>query len=32
MNDFAGYAHRVPLGWWGIAALRQRRKAKAHPG
>lgn len=29
MNEFAGYAHRVPLGWW--AMLRFARDAKPKP-
>lgn len=29
MNEFAGYAHRVPLGWW--AMLRFARDAKPRP-
>lgn len=29
MNQFAGYAHRVPLGWW--AMLRLARDARPQP-
>lgn len=29
MNQFAGYAHRVPLGWW--AMLRFARDARPRP-